>query len=167
MKKPFVVCIVARGRHAGKTTLLIKILREMNRRGLVVGTMKHIDSHSEFTTSDKDTFRHIQSGSRITLAVTSSEIVAIRRDLPNTIEAALSQMPKELDYVLVEGFKQSEYPKIIVLGSESESPIQVPGEIIAIVVDQKRIIKGGIGDKLEQFSDKAIVDIIQDYFNSS
>jgi molybdopterin-guanine dinucleotide biosynthesis protein B len=167
MNKPFVVCIVAGGRHAGKTTLLVKILREMNRRGLAVGTIKHIDSHSEFTASDNEIFRHIQSGSRMSLAITSSEIIIVRMDLPTTLEAALSQIPMQLDYVLVEGFKQSEYPKIIVQRSDSERPIQVPGDIMATVIDQKRIVKDGKGDKAEQFSDKNIVDIIEGYFNSS
>jgi molybdopterin-guanine dinucleotide biosynthesis protein MobB len=99
--------------------------------------------------------------------VTSSEIIAIRRDLPSTLESALSQMPKELDYVLVEGFKQSGYPKVIVLNSESESPIEVPGDTIAVVLSRKQIAKGGKVAKIEQYSDESLVDMIQDYFNSS
>jgi molybdopterin-guanine dinucleotide biosynthesis protein B len=167
MMKPFVVCIVGSGRHVGKTAVLIKILGEMKRRGLAVGTIKHIGGHSEFAFSGKDTARHIQAGSTVTLAVTSSEIIAIRRDLPSTLESALSQMPKELDYVLVEGFKQSGYPKVIVLNSESESPIELPGDTIAVVLNLKQIAKGGKVAKVEQYSDESLVDMIQDYFNSS
>jgi molybdopterin-guanine dinucleotide biosynthesis protein MobB len=167
MKKPFVICIVARGRHAGKTTVLTKILGEMKRRGLAVGTIKHIGGHSEFVLPTKDTDKHIQAGSKVTTAVTSSEIVTIRRDLPNTLQSALSQMPKELDYILVEGFKQSEYPKIVVSNSESESTMKVPGDIIALILDQKQIAKGGKSDKVGPFSNESLVDAIQDYFNSS
>jgi molybdopterin-guanine dinucleotide biosynthesis protein B len=167
MKKPFVVCIVAKGRHAGKTTVLTKILGVMKRRGLSVGTIKHIGGHSDFAFPQKDTDRHIQAGSKIAMAVTSSEIIVIRRDLPSTLEAALSQMPKELDYVLVEGFKQSKYPKIIVLNSESESPMEVPGDVIALILDQKQIAKAGKGGMVKELSDESLVDIIQDYFKSS
>jgi molybdopterin-guanine dinucleotide biosynthesis protein B len=165
MMKPRVVCIVGSGRHVGKTTILIKILGEMKRRGLAVGTIKHIGGHSEFDFSDKDTARHIQAGSTVTLAVTSSEIIAIRRDLPSTLEAAISQMPKELDYILVEGFKQSKYPKVIVSSSESESPIEVPGDTIAVVLNQKRIAKDGKRVRAEQYSNERLVNMIQEYFN--
>ena len=165
MTKPHVICIVGSGRHVGKTTLLIEILGEMRRRGLVVGTIKHVGGHSEFDFSSKDTAKHIQAGSIATMAVTSSSIIAIRKDLPNTLESALSQMPKELDYVLVEGFKQSKFPKIIVSKPGSESLGEVPGDTIAVVLDQKQIAGSGRFDNIEQFTSKRLVDIIQDYFN--
>jgi molybdopterin-guanine dinucleotide biosynthesis protein B len=167
MKKPFVVCIVATRRHAGKTTVLTKILGEMKKRGLSVGTIKHIGGHSEFAFPQKDTDRHIQAGSKIAIAVTSSEIIVIRRDLPITLEAALSQIPKELDYVLVEGFKQSKYPKIIVLNSESETPMEIPGDIIALILNQKQIVKAGKGGIVKELRDESLVDMIEDYFKSS
>lgn len=166
MMKPKVICIVGSGRHVGKTSILIRILKEMKRREFAVGTVKHIGGHSEFDFSSKDTARHIEAGSTVTLAVTSSAIVAIRMDLPNTLEAALAQMPKELDYILVEGFKQSKYPKIIVSNSDSERPIEVPGDTIAVVINQKQIAKSGKGVNAERFSDESLVDMIQDYFNS-
>jgi molybdopterin-guanine dinucleotide biosynthesis protein MobB len=167
MMKPFVVCIVGSGRHVGKTTVLIKILGEMKRRGLAVGTIKHIGGHSEFAFPGKDTARHIQAGSTVTLALTSSEIVTIRRDLSITLEVAVSQMPKELDYILVEGFRQSKYPKIIVVNSESEYPREVQGDIIAVVINLREIRKGGKTAKAERFSERTLVDTIEDYFSSS
>jgi molybdopterin-guanine dinucleotide biosynthesis protein MobB len=114
-----------------------------------------------------DFFKHVQSGSNVASVITSSEIITIRKDLPSTLEAALSLMPTRLDYVLAEGFKQSEYPKIIVLDSGSQGQIKVRGETVAVVLDQKLIIKGGKDGKVEQFRDDSVVDIIQSYFDTS
>jgi molybdopterin-guanine dinucleotide biosynthesis protein MobB len=138
----------------------------MKRRGLAVGTIRHIIDHSEFFLPEKDTSKHILAGSSVTLAVTSSEMIAIRRGLPRPLEAALSQMPKELDYILVEGYEQSKYPKIIAVNSDSENQTKVPGDTIAIVLDEKRNAKVVKGNRAESFSNEKIVDIIQSYFNS-
>jgi len=168
MKKPHVVCIVGVMRHVGKTTILTKTLREMKRRGLQVGTIKHIGNRSTFDLPNgKDTSRHLKAGSSITLAVTSSEIVIIRKDLPVTLESALRQMPKELDYVLVEGFRESEYPKIIVADSASGDLPDVKGDIIVKVLDGKRILRAGARDQAEKFGDSRLVDLIESYFSRS
>nr|MDO8134398.1 molybdopterin-guanine dinucleotide biosynthesis protein B [Candidatus Njordarchaeum guaymaensis] len=168
MKKPHVVCVVGAMRHVGKTTILTKTLKEMKRRGLQVGTIKHIGNRSNFVLPNgKDTSRHLKAGSSITLAVTSSEIIIIRKDLPATLKSALRQMPKELDYVLVEGFRESQYPKIIVAGSPSGDLPEAKGDIIAVVLDGKRILKAGARDQAEKFRDSHLVDLIESYFSRS
>lgn len=167
MKKPYVLCVIGARRHVGKTTVLTKIIGEMKRRGLSVGTVKHIGDRSAFDLSaGKDTSKHLEAGSRITLAVTSSEIVIIRRDLPITLDSALSQMPKELDYIIVEGFRRSMFPKLIVVNSHSEDVQEVAGEVIALIVDEKKIIKGGRRGQTKQFSEAHLVDLIQEYFQA-
>jgi len=168
MKKPYVVCIVGVMRHVGKTTILTKTLKEMKRRGLQVGTIKHISNHSTFDfPNGKDTSRHLKAGSSITLAVTSSEIITVRKDLPATLESALRQMPKGLDYVLVEGFRESQYPKIVVASSSSGDLPEVKGDIIAVVLDGKRILKAGARDQAEEFKDSHLTDLIERYFGRS
>ena len=153
-------------RHVGKTTILTKILAEMKRRGLNVGTIKHIGNRSTFELPNgKDTSKHLRAGSSITLAVTSSEIITIRKDLPATLESALRQMPKGLDYVLVEGFRESEYPKIVVASSSAAELSEVKGDTIAVILDEKTMIKNGTGDKGERFKGTVLVDLIERYFS--
>jgi len=165
LRKPCVLCVVGNRRHVGKTTVLTKILMEMWRRGHSVGTVKHIGENSTFAlTAGKDTSRHLEAGSQITLAVTSSEIIAFRRDLPLTLEAALSQMPSELDYILVEGFRQSKYPKIIVVESRSEDLRSISGSVIALVMDEKEIMKDGTKGTKKKFETTYLVDLIEEYF---
>jgi molybdopterin-guanine dinucleotide biosynthesis protein MobB len=153
-------------RRVGKTTVLTRILKEMRRRGLRVGTVKHISGRSTFNLADgKDTSRHLEAGSLVTIAVTSSEIVAVRRDIPATLESALQQMPIELDYVLVEGFRESEYPKIVVEGSDSESPLKVKGETIAVIQNGKRMLEAGEKDQVKELTEDGLVDLIDAYFS--
>nr|MDO8098353.1 molybdopterin-guanine dinucleotide biosynthesis protein B [Candidatus Njordarchaeota archaeon] len=162
------MCVVGAKRHVGKTAILTRTLREMKRRGLRVGTVKHIGNSSTFDLPNgKDTSRHLIAGSSITLAVTSSEIITIRKDLPATLESALRQMPKELDYVLVEGFRESQYPKIIVTSSSSGNPPGVKGDVIAVVQEGKRILNAGVRDQTEKFNDSRLVDLIERYFRRS
>ena len=168
MKKPHIVCIVGAMRHVGKTTILTEILKDMKRRRLLVGTIKHIGDRSTFDLANgKDTDRHLEAGSSITLAVTSSEIIVIRKDLPATLESALRQMPKELDYVLVEGFRDSQYPKIIVGTSNSQGLPKVRGDIIAIIQDGSMISRAGAQNQAEKFTASQLVDLIEKYFGSS
>ena len=168
MNEPHVVCVVGAMRHVGKTTILTKILMEMKRRGLTVGTIKHIGSRSKFDLPDgKDTGKHLKAGSSVTLAVTSSEIITIRKDLPATLESALRQMPKELDYILVEGFRESKYPKIVAASSKAEDLPETRGDIIAVVLDGKRMLRNVTGDGAERFKVSVLVDLIEQHFGSS
>ncbi|WXG43201.1 MAG: molybdopterin-guanine dinucleotide biosynthesis protein B [Promethearchaeati archaeon SRVP18_Atabeyarchaeia-1] len=167
MEKPRVICIVGPGRHVGKTAVLTEILKEMKARKLSVGTVKHIGERSSFKlTAGKDTTKHLEAGSDVTLAVTSSEIIAIRRDIPLTLESALSQMPGELDYVLAEGFRRSQYPKIVVTNSESEDLRGIAGEIIALVVDHRNIVRGGGAGEASRFDVGYLVELILEYFKN-
>jgi molybdopterin-guanine dinucleotide biosynthesis protein MobB len=160
--------VVGTRRHVGKTAVLTKIIEEMKGRGLSVGTIKHIGDRSVFDLSaGKDTSKHLEAGSSITLAVTSSEIISIRRDLPITLESAISQMPSELDYILVEGFRRSAFPKLIVVNSLDENVQGMAGDTIALVVDGKEIIKGDNKGQARQFSKACLVDLIEGYFQVS
>jgi molybdopterin-guanine dinucleotide biosynthesis protein B len=166
MRKPFILCVVGPRRHVGKTAVITKIIREMKKRSLSVGTVKHIGDRSAFDLSPrKDTSRHLEAGSTITHAVTSSEIITIRRDLPITLESALSLFPKGLHYILVEGFKQSQYPKIVVVNSFSED-LQVKGDVIALVMGEKEIMRPGANTDPEKFDVQLLVKLIEDYFAS-
>jgi molybdopterin-guanine dinucleotide biosynthesis protein MobB len=163
-----VVCVVGAMRHVGKTTILTKIIIEMKRRGLTVGTIKHIGSRSKFDLPDgKDTGKHLDAGSSITLAVTSSEIITIRKDLPATLESAVGQMPKELDYILVEGFRESKYPKIVAASSKARGLPEAKGDIIAVVLDGRRMLRSGTRDTAERFKVSVLVDLIEQHFGSS
>ncbi len=111
----YVVCVVGPKRNVGKTTVVEGLIKKLIlQKGLRVGTVKHI--HGTFDTPHKDTWKHIKAGATATGVITDSELLTIwnSSELPIVPETVLDKLPKNLDYVIVEGFRHSEYPKIIV-----------------------------------------------------
>lgn len=96
--------------NTGKTTLVTLIVSELVKRGYNVGTVKH--THHDFDLEGKDTWKHRQAGAE--LVVGSGErtffLLNERMDLGNIIKKI--EFLKELDFVIVEGFKFVSYPKI-------------------------------------------------------
>ncbi|MFX1466688.1 MAG: molybdopterin-guanine dinucleotide biosynthesis protein B [Promethearchaeota archaeon] len=117
----YVVCVVGPKRNVGKTTLIEGLVKNLNlQKGLRVGTVKHI--HGSFDTPHKDTWKHITAGASATGVITDSELLTIWNSsgLPIIPESVLDKLPKNLDYVIIEGFRHSEYPKIIVANAAED-----------------------------------------------
>lgn len=106
--------------NSGKTTLLEKIIAELTRQGLAVGTLKH-HGHPDFEIDipGKDSYRHRAAGSKAT-AILSSKRLALTCDLTQEISCseALELMPN-YDLVLVEGFRGIGLPTIELLRAEN------------------------------------------------
>ncbi|QYR20710.1 molybdopterin-guanine dinucleotide biosynthesis protein B [Paenibacillus sp. sptzw28] len=100
-------------KNSGKTTLITSLIQRFKRAGYTVGTVKH-DAH-DFTmdTPGTDTWKHQAAGADIT-AISSSNRSAILRSRPESLHSLLEQMGNA-DIVLVEGFKQEAYPKLILI----------------------------------------------------
>ena len=106
--------------NSGKTTLLEKIIAELTRQGLAIGTLKH-HGHPDFEIDipGKDSYRHRVAGSKAT-AILSSKRLAFTCDLAQEISCseALELMPN-YDLVLVEGFRGVGLPTIELLRAEN------------------------------------------------
>ncbi len=110
---PLVVNVVGRGRGTGKTSIIEQITRKLSEKNLQVASIKHI-STGIFDTPNKDTWRHLKAGAKSVVALTSGEIIHIKTMEKPNLTQALEVIDEEVDIVLVEGFKDSAYPKIIV-----------------------------------------------------
>jgi len=110
----YVVCVVGPKRNVGKTTVVEGLVKKLTEKGLRIGTVKHI--HGTFDTPKKDTWKHIKAGATATGVITDSELLTIwnSSELPIIPETVLDKLPKNLDYVIIEGFRHSSFPKIIV-----------------------------------------------------
>jgi molybdopterin-guanine dinucleotide biosynthesis protein B len=99
---------------SGKTTLIIKLIKELKEKGYQVGSVKNIHS-PEFTidTKEKDTWKHTQAGSEIVVAHSEGEtafLVNQNMDPKRTLKIIDSIM--DLDIVIVEGYWDDDSPKI-------------------------------------------------------
>ena len=98
-------------KNTGKTSLTVKIIEELTKRGYNVGSIKHSHHTMEMDRKDTDTWKHKQAGSKAVVGVGSTTFFNIKKDLDlNRILFLLKHT--EIDYVVIEGFKSYNYPKI-------------------------------------------------------
>ncbi len=125
--------------HAGKTTLLEKLIAELKGRGYRVAIVKHSHHADDLDTADKDTWRFTKAGSALS-AINSLDHLAVYRRTEHYFD------PREIadyihwdyDFILTEGFKSSHYPKIEVHRREQgEDLLTDPEELMAVVTDAK------------------------------
>lgn len=127
---PPVVSIVAKS-GTGKTTLLVKLIGELKRRGYRVGAVKH-DAHSfSIDHEGKDSWRLTQAGAD-TMLITSPQKIAMVKQNPMAQEpplaATIETFLGDVDIVLTEGFKRSTMPKIEVHRRERSPTLLCRGE---------------------------------------
>ena len=122
---------------SGKTTLLVQVIAELTRRGYRVATIKH-HSHSDFQVDQpgKDSWRHVQAGSRHAIIAAPGKMASVRildRELSlEEIAAGISGV----DLILVEGYKQAEVPTVeVVRAANSPDLVGRPAYRIAVVTD--------------------------------
>ncbi|MBW4839096.1 MAG: molybdopterin-guanine dinucleotide biosynthesis protein B [Paenibacillaceae bacterium] len=108
-------------KNSGKTTLITRLAKLFNGINLRVAVIKH-DLHGfDADREGTDSFRHREAGAAAA-AITSPWRTAIFEEretrLPELIEHFASY-----DLILVEGFKQENYPKMVLLRSAEDEPL--------------------------------------------
>ena len=105
---------------SGKTTLIASLISEFKHRGLRVSTIKHSHHGVDVDYPEKDTWRMKKAGSFETVLVSNKEIILQRSfEIPYemSIHEVLAHMFEGVDWIFVEGFKQSDLLKIEVFSS--------------------------------------------------
>ena len=124
---------------AGKTTLIVRLVPELNRRGLSVSTIKHAHHGFDVDRPGKDSYEHRAAGAHEVL-VASANRLALMRELRGASEPSLADLLRLLepvDLVLIEGFKRDPFPKIEVYRAANGKPPLHPADqnIVALVSD--------------------------------
>ena len=129
---------------SGKTTLIEKLIPVLKKRGLRVSIVKHAHHSFDIDHPGKDTHRHREAGA-FEVAVASSQRLALMREFEQPAELTVHQLIAELydgvDWVLVEGFKDSDLLKIEVWRAPTTDypgkPARYPDDdfIVAIATD--------------------------------
>lgn len=125
-------------KNAGKTTLMVDLVRELSVRGLLVGTIKHSPHEHTLDVPGTDSFRHREAGGSPSAFVTSDgAALFLPRPPANDPYAALLPHFSRCDLILVEGDLESRAPKFEVWRSGLERPplaLRHPG-ILAVISD--------------------------------
>jgi molybdopterin-guanine dinucleotide biosynthesis protein B len=130
---------IAGFKNAGKTTLVVDLVREFRARGLRVGTIKHAHHEFDIDHPGKDSFLHREAGAEEVI-VASERRWAHIRELKIAAEPTLAELLTrmgDLDIVLVEGYKHGDHPKLELRRAGVAAP-GLAGEgnsVVAIVSD--------------------------------
>lgn len=121
-------------KKTGKTTLVERLVAGLKKYG-TVGTIKH--SQEEILPYGGDTDRHQKSGAGMTVGVTPTRSIMIFQS--TDVKSALRQLALNgMDFAVVEGFKNSDLPKIAIGDVEAENivarvDINATGEQLAAI----------------------------------
>ena len=100
----------------GKTTLLKKLIPELNRRGIRLAVIKHAHHDFDVDIPGKDSYEMRKAGARQMLVASHVRWALMTEDLVKeapSLPHLLKQIEQDkVDLVLVEGFKKLELPKI-------------------------------------------------------
>ena len=110
--KPF-VCQVVGYKNSGKTTLVCALVERLKAKGFRVAVIKH-DAHDfEMDHPGTDSYRHRAAGASAIALVSPRKTAVIREE-----EICLDELVNDFssyDIILVEGFKQESYPKLVMV----------------------------------------------------
>ena len=125
---------------AGKTTLIVRLIPELNRRGFSVSTIKHAHHNFDLDQPGKDSYEHRAAGAEEVLVASANRVALMRelRGAPEPSLAELLRLLKNVDLVLVEGFKRDPLPKIEVFRAANGKPPLYPDDREHCRADQRR-----------------------------
>lgn len=124
--------------NVGKTTLLEKLLPELKSRGYRVATIKHDVHGFEVDQPGKDSWRHAQAGSDISVISSPNKLAMIRKvDEDTSLEEISRIIGTDVDLIMTEGYKRGNAPKIEVHRKEvAHELLCTAEELIAIATDE-------------------------------
>ena len=155
---PPVVSIVGKSK-SGKTAVIERLVQELKSRSYQVATVKHAPLGTSFDEPGKDSWRHIEAGSKATVVSSPDNIVLVKpvsQDTP--LEEVVRLLGEDYDIILTEGFKQGGTPKIEVHRKGTGPLLKNIKKRIAIVTDEP------LETKARQFSFediKSLADLLE------
>ena len=125
---------------SGKTTLVERLIPALRLKGLRVSVVKHAHHRFDIDHVGKDTYRHREAGA-FEVVVASDQRMALMREFEVAkrpiVHHLLAELYEGVDWVLVEGFKDSDLQKMEVWRAASGKPARYPQDdfITAIATD--------------------------------
>ena len=100
-------------KNTGKTSLTVKIIEELTRRGYNVASIKHSHHSIEMDKENTDTWKHKQARANLVVGVGSTTFFNARKEHDLNRILYLLKHFGNFDFVIIEGYKSYNYPKII------------------------------------------------------
>ncbi|NWF54550.1 MAG: molybdopterin-guanine dinucleotide biosynthesis protein B [Syntrophaceae bacterium] len=149
---------------SGKTTLIEKLVPELNRRGYRVATVKHDVHGFDVDREGKDSWRHKQAGAH-TVIISSPQKLALIRDVDH--DAELTELRdkyiQDVDIILSEGFKRNSQPKIEVFRKERHRELLCTREDNLLAIASNQPFQIGV-PCFDLEDARGMVDLIEEKF---
>ncbi len=130
--------------NAGKTVFVEMLVAELKRRGVRLAVIKHTRSRFDVDREGTDTWRFARAGGDVVGIVGPQGLALMERtEREPLVNEVLARLPRDLDLVILEGYKSLPLPKIVIHGSGDESPIEGPGEVL-LTLQAARSPEGGV-----------------------
>ena len=122
--------------NSGKTRMIEKLAGIWTAAGYRVGVLKHCSKGYQLDREGKDSERCWSSGAAV-VGVVGPEEFAVRRREPaaDPLEIIARAFPKDLDVVVLEGFRDAPVPQVRVLGPGESLPTRSPDPRLLAWVD--------------------------------
>lgn len=117
------ICQIVGYKNTGKTTLMQGLIRYFSKQHLQVGTLKHHGHGGDpEVVKETDSYQHLQAGSAMS-AVQGENQFHLMMNHTATFDihkwiAFYHLLP--VDILLIEGYKQAEYPKIVLVREQQD-----------------------------------------------
>lgn len=135
------VIVIAGYSNAGKTTLIEKLIPALKALGQRVSVVKHAHHRFEMDHPGKDTWRHREAGAFEVVASSPHRLV-LTREFEQTVElsvhAVLAEVYPGVDWVLVEGYRDCNLPKLEVWRADTGKPTLYANDpfVVAVATDK-------------------------------
>ena len=111
-------CLAVSGwKNSGKTTLIESLLPLLAQRGLKTAVLKHDGHNYEPDVPGRDSYRFFQAGADSSVIYDKDKYTVTRRR--KITEWEITSLAQGVDLILMEGFKESGYPKIEIIRRET------------------------------------------------
>lgn len=129
------IIVICGIKNSGKTTLIRKLIPGLNALGFKVATIKHDGHEFESDVPGTDSYYHQKAGAYGTAVFSKNQFMITKKQERVTPEQLAGFFP-EADLILIEGCKESSYPKIEVIRSvNGNAPVSNPQGRFLIVSD--------------------------------
>jgi molybdopterin-guanine dinucleotide biosynthesis protein B len=141
---------------AGKTTLVEALIPALKARGQRVSVVKHAHHRFEMDHPGKDTWRHREAGAFEVVAASPQRLV-LQREFEQNVELSVHHLIAELydgvDWVLVEGYRDCNLPKLEVWRAASGKAACYPFDpfVVAMATDSP--------DRLPEPTQRPVLDL--------
>ncbi|MBU3155608.1 molybdopterin-guanine dinucleotide biosynthesis protein B [Clostridium estertheticum] len=141
-KGTLVLSIVAIKSNTGKTTLIEKLIKALKLRNYSVGVLKH-DAHKfDIDKEGKDSFKFSEAGADNVIVSSHEKLAMIQKVEKEVPIYEIILLFKDIDIVLIEGYKDNNFPKIEVHRKDVDSNLLCTNpkfefsQIIALATDE-------------------------------